>query len=400
MKILHVNTLDRGGAANACLRLHGALLRKGVDSNVLILNQTKKKACVYAFDYWYGTNGRFDALRKSIRMMLYDRKIRHRIETLPPYPGVFSFPETIYDITKHPLYQEADIIQLNWVSSFLDEPSFFAKNTKPVIWRMADLYIIGGGPHYEKEFPFEDFHRYIEINKAVRKEALSNPNLDLTIVPISTWTREKADASDLTKKFRKEIIHCGVDLDIYHPYNQLLARQVFDLPSNKKIILYGADSLSDARKGIQLLINSLEKIKQNNIQLVCFGEAPLELKNTTISLGTINDEKLLAILYSAVDLYVTPAIEEAFGQTSIEALACGTPIVTFPTGGGIDILTDYTELGELAPDFTEEALTNAILTAISSDYDRSIIRDTVEKRFDIDSKADEYITLYKSILNK
>ncbi len=400
MKITHINTLDRGGAAKACTLIHKALLGQGVESKMLILNPTKSEKEMYVFNYWNNTRGRFHALKKGIDMMLYDRKLRHRSQTLPPYNGMFTFPTTIYDITENEHYQSADIVQLNWTSGFLNEQTFFDKNKKPIVWRMADLYITGAGFHYGLDTPTDSFRTYLQENINIRNKALNTTNLDLTIVPISSWVEAKANESNLTKRFPKKLISCGVDTDIYKPYDSKLVRTLLGLPLNKKIILFGADSLSDKRKGITLLLEALNMINLSQIQLVSFGGHPIKSDLNIINLGYINDEKLLAMLYSAADLYITPAMEEAFGQTSIEAQACGATLITFPTGGGIDILEGNKQLGEIAQNVDAASLKDSIQVVLNTTYDKQYIVESTIKRFDINQKAKEYIELYKSILNK
>ncbi|AWM13031.1 hypothetical protein DI487_03570 [Flavobacterium sediminis] len=233
MKILHINTYDKGGAATACRRIHLGLLEQGIDSKVLYLKKTKEVKETYQFPH--PKKSFSEKIIEKLKRKFFPKqdilkKFRDQIE-------IFSYPDSKYDITQHPLYQEADIIQLNWVSTFLDETTFFAKNTKPVVWRMADLYACGGGNHYEKDFPFEALKPLIEHNKSIRKKALSGANL--TMVCISDWVKQKAEASDVIGSFPKKVIHNGVDLQVFKPYNKDWSRSVFNLPIEKKLLLLG-----------------------------------------------------------------------------------------------------------------------------------------------------------------
>ncbi|WP_245896527.1 glycosyltransferase [Flavobacterium sediminis] len=142
-------------------------------------------------------------------------------------------------------------------------------------------------------------------------------------------------------------------------------------------------------------MNTIQQ-KRSDIQVVTFGKG--ESWNTDIiSLGEIQDERLLALLYSAADLFIMSSIEEAFGQVTIEALACGLPVVSFPTGGSIDIIKEG-ENGILAKDFTANELAKAIAKALSQSFDLQVITDDVQKRFDIKDKVSEYRNLYETIL--
>ncbi|GHU69657.1 glycosyl transferase family 1 [Bacteroidia bacterium] len=395
MKILHINTSDSGGAGTACIRIHQELLDQGIDSKVLVLNKTKNIKGVYVYDYLSEIKNKFCRYYKKIQYEYYVRKNRRRFAKLPHSPVLFSFSETFFDITNHPLYKEADIIQLNWTSGFLDEPSFFRKNTKPVVWRMADLYVCGGGYHYEKNFPFDTYQSVLRNNDRLREKSLKNKSLYL--VPISNWTKEKALESNLVKNFPMKVIHNGLDLNLFKPYDKNFARNFWDLPQDKTILLFGADGVNDPRKGLHLLLETLDKLKDDNLFLCCFGG---EISNKKVlSVGSINDYRLQPLLYSAADYFIMPSIEETFGQVTIEALACGTPVVSFPNGGSLDIINDGFN-GVLAGDFTSEALSRALNTALNTIFDRNKIREDILKRFNINDKATEYIELYKSLLRK
>ena len=399
MKILHVNTYDVGGAANACLRIHKSLLKKGIDSKVLFYQKGSSfaESETYKFNYWDGTFNQFHTIKKAIEYFLFDRKQRRR---QLPYSIMekFSFPTTIFDITQNPFYQKADIVQLNWVADFLDEKSFFEKNKKPVLWRMADLYTCGGGNHYEKGFDPKVYETLINENLRIRKEALEKAKDNLHFVPISHWVKQKADESSLIKSFPKTLIHCGVNVNIFKPVSQDVARRALGLPLNKKIIGFGAQSLTNPRKGMNYLKEFVDKAKNQKLFFASFGANELHTENNNVyNLGAINDELLLSLYYSAIDVFVMPAIEEAFGQVIIESLACGTPVVSFRTGGGMDtIQTDKN--GVLASEISGESLSESIMKAVDTDYDKDWIVQDAVTRFDIDKKAEEYIRLYEKIL--
>ncbi|WP_295771226.1 glycosyltransferase [uncultured Mucilaginibacter sp.] len=396
MKVLHVNTVDFGGAATACLRIHKGLLKHGIDSKVLFLQRTKNNPETYEFTgpqkgklgkIADRVTGKVKYLRNRAKVVALQSKLK---------PGmIYSEPTSEYDITQSPLYQEADIIQLNWVRGLVDEPSFFAKNTKPVVWRMPDLYTCGGGYHYELGFPFEALEPELKANEVVRKKALEGA--DLTMVPISNWVKEKADKSNIIGRFNKRVIHNGIDSEIFRPHDAFFARKVFNLPLDKTILLFGSDIPHDERKGYGLLLEALKQIDNSNLCICVFGSGVVPEAANVYQVGHINDDRLLSILYSAADYFVMPSVEEAFGQVTIESAACGTPVVSFPNGGSKDIIIEGLN-GCLATDFTADALATALKKALSTNFDReAIIADTL-KRFNINDKINEYISLYKSLL--
>ena len=281
MKILHVNTNDRGGAAKACIRIHMELLEKGIDSNILFLNQTNN-TIPHSYEFHKEVN-----FKQKFKNKLKKFFLKKEIKVKDKYTQVewFSKPTSNYDITTHPIYKESDIIQLNWVSGFLDEPSFFRKNTKPVVWRMADLYTCGGGYHYEKGFPFLELKKILKKNTDIRNKALNNKNI--TFVPISNWVKQKAEKSSITKHFPIRMIHNGLDFSQFQPSEKNKARKQFNLPFDKKIILIGADIAHSPRKGFHLAVEVFKNLNNGTIQPVIFGKFKGELPENFINVGYI-----------------------------------------------------------------------------------------------------------------
>lgn len=393
MKIVHINTNDKGGAATACIRIHLALLDHGVDSKILFLNRTKTNIPeTYQFRKKLTLGKR---IINKLRRMLFAKPLTIKEK----YPEIewFSHPKSPYDVTTHPVYKEADIVQLNWVSGFLDEPSFFRKNKKPVVWRMPDLYACGGGYHYEKGFPFDKLDDLLGENAAVRTKALKNNNI--AFVAISNWVKEKADESAIIGTFPTQVIHNGLNFSVFKPMEKLEARSLFGLPSDKKIVLLGSDISMSKRKGIQLAIEALALLDSGIFQPVIFGHYEDKLPPNFIRTGYVKEEGKLAALYTAADLFCMPSIEEAFGQVTIEALACGVPVISFPNGGSLDIIKDGFN-GILATDFTVEALSEALQKAVAIDFNsESIIKD-IHERFDIRQKIEAYMELYHKLLKQ
>ena len=390
MKVLHINTNDRGGAATAIIRIHLGLLNKGIDSKLLLLHKHKNVPESYAFK---SSKNIFQKLLQKIKTFfnVSASSIREK------YPEIewFSNPSSPYDITEHPLYKEADFIQLNWVSGFLDEPSFFKKNTKPVVWRMPDLYACGCGYHYEKDFPFKKFKTVLLKNMKLRKKALQNTNI--TFVPISNWVAEKVSQSPIISNFPKQVIHNGLDFSIWKPKDKQKARKHFGIPEEKKVILIGADITHVTRKGFNIAVNAIKSLNNTSICAVVFGNYKEQLPKGFIKVGRINSEEELTQLYSASDYFLMPSIEEAFGQVTLEALSCGIPVISFPTGGSVDVINNEVN-GILAADFTTKSLQNAIKQALSQSFKSEEIIEKIQQRFSIEEKVNSYLKLYQQLL--
>jgi glycosyltransferase involved in cell wall biosynthesis len=215
------------------------------------------------------------------------------------------------------------------------------------------------------------------------------------IVPISRWTKEKAEKSELISKFPMTVIHNGLDVNIFKPFEQKAAREFWDLPADKKIILFGAAGTYNPLKGFDILLEALKLIDSNNLFLCTFGSE--QTVGNIYNAGMINNSRLLAVLYSAADLFIMPSLAETFGQVTIESLACGTPVVSFPNGGSKDIILNGFN-GILTDDFIADSLAKAMESALNISFNRDKSKEDIKKRFNLDDQADQYISLYQFLL--
>ena len=205
-----------------------------------------------------------------------------------------------------------------------------------------------------------------------RKQALIRNNDQLFILGDSKWLADWAKDAYLSHgnnqtrhEYRFQNINYGLDLQVFRPQEQQSARRQLGLPEDKFIILTGSQSLEDKRKGFKYLLKALEIANLKDSLLLCFGhDLELETQLNIKSVGYLNSPKILAAYYSAADLFVSPALEEAFGQTFIEAAACGTPAVGFAVGGVTEAICDRLS-GRTVPQKTVSALAETILELYS-----------------------------------
>jgi glycosyltransferase involved in cell wall biosynthesis len=142
----------------------------------------------------------------------------------------------------------------------------------------------------------------------------------------------------------------------------------------------------------------------NLLLLSLGGDAPSPVPNVPqLHLGHVGDDRLLAAAYSASDVFVIPSLQEAFGQTALEAAACGTPSVGFNVGGISDVVQDG-ETGLLVPPGDVPALRAAIMRLLGDRATRermaTAARETVVARFTLRQMTDAYLALYHSVLHK
>ena len=159
-------------------------------------------------------------------------------------------------------------------------------------------------------------------------------------IGISNWVSDCARKNYFIREQDVRTVLYSVEREIYRPLSRVYSRDLFGMNSDEYVVLFGANTLKNKRKGFDLLLEALEALPEtiNGKPVRAFlfgprlafdykGKVPIE------HAGYISDARMLAILYNAVDVMVTPSRQEAFGMTCLEALACGTPVVAFAIGG-------------------------------------------------------------------
>jgi len=220
----------------------------------------------------------------------------------------------------------------------------------------------------------------------------------MVLVPVSNWLDGIIEDSFLNKYPRK-IIHNGIDTNTFKPtQNEELRR---DLRLQDKHILLGVANVWDSRKGLEDFIE-LAKLLNDDEVIILVGLDKRQIEKVSgkriLGLGKTENTKQLADLYTLADAFINPTWEDNFPTTNIEALACGTPVITYRTGGSPEALTPETgfvvEQGDIA------GLRGAIDTIRSkgkSSYS-SACRERAVKMFNKDSQYEQYIQLYEELL--
>lgn len=376
MKILHVSSSDiNGGAARACYRLHIALLQHGEDSQILVQTKVSDDHTVI------GPDTNFQKI---------SAKIRPHIEQLPKrrYPNRSRTPFSVAWVPFSGMADrinalQPDIVHLHWINGGMLRIEELAKIKAPIVWALHDMWPFTGGCHYN-----EGCERYKnkcgkcrvlrsqhenDLSRSIwnRKRKALDKIKNLTIVGVSNWISDCATESKLFRGREVVTIPNTLDTSVYKPTNKKIAKNIWGLPQDKRLILFGAlSATTDDRKGHGLLLAALRELDMDDIELVVFGSsAPKEgnpLPYKTHYMGRLHDDVSLALLYSAADVMVVPSKQEAFGQTASESMACGTPVVAFNHTGLKDIV-DHQINGYLATPFDSEDLRNGIKWVLAFD---------------------------------
>lgn len=401
IRVLHLSAANPlTGAGGAALKVHLSLLRNDIDSRILfLLNSNDKSKEVYSFaDSAFNRLLRF-AVTSLDRLpaWLYLNRQKQIFS-----PGLFGL-----SLLSHPLVQWADIIHLHWVNHGFIKISELRKFNKPIIWTMHDMWAFTGGCHHS--FICEKFKsscgKCPMLGSSAKKDLsyliLRNKQRLLPVdkikwVTISSWMADSAAKSNLLKNESIKIIYSGIDERIFRPKDKLSSRKELELPSDKIIILLGADNLLSPYKGIQFSLDTLNLLDSDYI-VVTFGNGRLlndQLKQKVIHMGFIKDPQKLASLYSAADLFLATSVAEAFGMTVAEAQCCGIPVVAFDSLGPKDII-EHKISGYLAEMESISDLTAGVKYCLSAKFDYKRIRDRAVDLFSINNCSSKYIELYR-----
>lgn len=425
MKVLIVNTYDKGGAANSCKRLHLALLNKGISSKVLLKYKQNNWAESSEYFVPFIKFSKQQKTKNKLKRILWELKI-YSPKTKKDFNQdflnerekgleLYSFPNSNFDITETDLYKEADIINLHWVANFLDYKSFFEKNTKPVVWTLHDMNPFSGGEHYIEEylgiddfgFPIrrewsEEELKVAKENIAIKKQGMSKVD-NLTIVAPSEWLAQEAKKSEV---FKGKSIYCipyGLDPKIYSSRDQAYSRDLLNIPGDKKVILFVADSISNNRKGFVYLKRAFQQLSSKNVVLCAIGQKNSELEcfDNILELGPIYDERLMSVAYSAADVFVIPSLMDNLPNTVLESIMCGTPVIGFPVGGIPEMIIDG-ENGLLTKEISVSSLVETLSKFLDSpaNFDRKRIRENAIEKYDQKIQAENYVKLFKEVFHK
>lgn len=413
MKILHLSTHDiGGGAARAAYRLHTGLRDMGLNSQMLVQEKSSNDQTVIA---------------PKVRLFQGIAKAKLTFEALPLklYPQKKNTPFFIQWLPDRIVTQVAqiqpDIINLHWISGSFMQIETLAKLKQPLVWTLHDMWGFTGGCHVIGECdrykiscgacPQLNSSNEWDLSRLVWKRKLKAwKNLNLTLVSPSYWLADCARSSSLFPNLRIEVIPHGLDTQKYRPINQNFAREILNLPQDKKLILFGAiEATSDKNKGFHYLQPALQKLSQSawkdNLEVVIFGasqpENPPDLGFKTHYLGHLHDDISLATVYSAADVMLVPSLQESFGQTASESLACSTPVVAFNATGLKDIV-DHQQNGYLAKPYEVEDFAKGISWILENEERLKKLsfysREKATREFTLELQARRYSNLFQEIL--
>ena len=385
MKVLHIayDVVPQ----SAPWRIHEAMLSNGIDSYIYVLGKSTPGQRVL-----YGMPQNF--YNRAIRLICLNfwRVLEKGIltffksdTTVPLSLGIGSLLNRKFIKKFNP-----DVINLHWICGHfvsMDDILWLSQNYK-VVWTLHDSWAFTGGCHVFQECTKWQTGCYdcrlmgkrlgIDLAKWVFKRKIRTIcRANITMTGVSKWMTNCIKKSYLLNQKDVFLTHNTLNQQVFKPVDKYTLRNIFGLPKDKKLILFGArNSTKDKNKGYYLLLESLSYLLENklisNFELVIFGsEQPSNVPEFGVPahyMGSFCDNVSLSMLYGAADVMVVPSKQESFGQTVLEALSCGTPVVAFAIGGIIDQI-DHMVNGFLATPYNSQELAQGIAYIIK-DEDR------------------------------
>ena len=410
MKVLHLSISDGGGgAAMGAYRLHRGLRQAGLQSEMLVLRKVTEDPSVHRL------SDRLNRWERAQRR-LAERRHQRRLSGVPRATGSghWSLNQFSYRIADAINAFAADIVQLHWVGDNFLPIGQLTRIRAPIVWTLRDMWAFSGGCHYAGDClqyraqcghcpqliagSANDISARVHAQK---RNAWSN--LPLTIVAISEWLADCARSSAILGNRRIEVIGNPIDPRVFKPLDRGASRRAFNLPLDKKLILFGAiGGTSDRRKGFAFLAEALTMLPNDGrTELVLFGSAhdeAIDAGRPVHQVGRLHDEVSLSALYSACDVYALPTTQEALGKTLMEALACGSPCVAFE-GTGPDDMVEHRLDGYLARMKDSADLAAGIEWTLAQTWSREDLQARIVARYGVERVSERYVKLYESLVD-
>jgi len=414
MNILHINLADQArGAAKAAFRLHKAQIKLGHSSHMLV---------------GYRNKNRPEIEMLPVRETFWQKRLFRFVNRFEERTGLqYLWQPWKKQFLRHPFTKQTDVINLHILHSgyFSHTILPMLSDMAPLVWTLHDLWSITGHCSYPDMYACErwktgcdqcpalDDYPAIAIDTTAllwRIKFNVYRRSDIAIVTPSNWMAAMARQSPLLNQFEIHCILHGVDTKVFKPTPKMAARKELGIPLEAKLVMFAAFDLFQPRKGGVYLFEALQRLvgeEKRDVLLLTVGSERINLgekyKFPVRHLGLLNNEKSMALCYSAADLYVGPSLAEAFALVFIEAMACATPVVTFDCTANPEAVR-HLETGYLARNKDAEDLFHGMRLLLDDDGLREKLgrqgREVVEREYTLKREAQRYVELYQHVIER
>lgn len=401
MKVLQINsTLNWGSTGRIAEEIGQALIFEGAISYIAYgryANKSQSKS-IKIGDKW-------NVYLHVLQTRLFDRH------------GLVSKKAT-RQLIKQIKEINPDIIHLHNIHGYYLNYSilfdYLAFSNIPIVWTLHDCWPFTGHCSY---FSFVKCEQWkTDCNHCIQKNDYPSSFLfdnsknnfykkmasftsveNLTVVPVSKWLRSLVTESFL-KKYPINVIHNGIDINVFHP---LESSQLYYTSKNKFVIL-GVASIWEKRKGLDDFIQ-LQKLLSQDYSIILIGLTRTQIKQLPQGITGIertNSVQELASYYSSADVFFNPTWEDNFPTTNLEALACGTPVITYRTGGSPEAIDEKTGFVVEQGDLEGAVRAMKQIKSVGKAAYTQACRERAVKNFNKNDRYAEYLQLYNEILNR
>ncbi|WP_439489757.1 glycosyltransferase [Algoriphagus sp.] len=384
LKVVQIQ-LSGKSAGSSAVRLHEGLLAHGsVDSSIVSLFEDSLKPVNVTY------LSRFAQLKAVLSNKLEKRKISYDSSRF----GLFSYPILGTDVTRLKVIQQADVIYIHWVQmGFFNYNSLekLFKLNKKIYIVLHDMWFMTGGCHYavnlsqeqckgfeknceacpifseEKTFSY-DQHR-------VKLNLISTYGHKLQFISPSRWLKKLGETSTILKDQKIHFIPNYFNSTHFRPASQRISRESLSIEESKRVLCFGAVSISSVYKGWPYLKQAFAYLESvyayEQLEVIIFGNGNIEEFRNSIPykihyLGYLEEEETISLAYKCADVFVIPSVLDNQPTTIAESLHCGIPVVGFDLCG-IPEMIEHKQTGYIAEAYNAYDLSMGIRYCLDHD---------------------------------
>ena len=293
---------------------------------------------------------------------------------------------------------------------------YLSKCNIPVIWTVHDCWLYTGHCyHYsyarcnkwqsgcnhcpqQKKFPASLLIDRSARNYTDKKRAFTSmPQDKFIIVPVSNWIKDEMQHSFLNE-YKFHVIHNGINTEVFHVCDTQKTASRYGLTG--KQVLLGVASIWSEEKGLKDFIQMAKLLNDDEI-IVLVGIKPEEKKNlpkNIVGIARTENTHELAELYSLADAFINPTWQDNYPTVNMEAIACGTPVVTYRTGGSVEAVTEETGFVVEQGNYKELLETTRYIRQFGKGYWQPLCRKHALRHFNKEDRYADYFRLYEGLI--
>lgn len=391
MRVLLINQYCGFGSTGKIVQnLHDIIIQNGGD-------------CCIAYGRYHSENLKYNTYKIGGKLNNYGHVLETRLFDNHGFASRIATYKLVNFIKKY----NPDVIHIHCLHGYylnIEILFDYLKSAgKKIVWTFHDCWAFsphGGYVDYDqdgklptevknkselKEYPKA---KWMLFNNYARKKIVFSGVPNMTVVTPSRWLSEMTKQTFFSE-YEIRTIYNGIDLKAFYQEETEVIQKYGDI-KNRKIIL-GVASVWDKRKGFRYMNQLADVLNPEEYTVVVIGKTEGDtVKSDNLKhIEQTSNIKEMRYWYSAASVFVNPTLEDNFPTTNLEALACGTPVITFNTGGSPEAITKETGI------VVEKGNINKIIHAIG-EINNIKAEDCISNasNFEKNKKFKEYLTIY------